>query len=166
MVTWASAGHAQGDAGARVSYGVRASADTVRVGDPFTLSVRVRAPLGSTIEFPAGPDSTAAVQLIDPRTIRTVADTGALDLTATYRLSAWDVGNQPIQLGEVVVSGAGDDRRISLGRPSIYVRSVLPADSTLRVPKPARPLIDQGAPQWWRWAVIAAVAALAVLLLW
>jgi hypothetical protein len=154
------------DGGARVSYGVRASADTVRIGDPFTLSVRVRTPLGATIEFPAGPDSTAAVQLIDPRAIRTTADTGALDQTATYRLAAWDVGRQPILLGDVVVRGAGADQRIPLGRPSVFVRSVLPADSSLRVPKPARPLIDQSLPRWWLWALVAAAAALLMLLLW
>jgi hypothetical protein len=152
--------------GTRVSYGVKASTDTVRIGDPFTLSIRVRTPAGATIEFPAGPDSTAAVQLIDPRTVRTTADSGAIDQTATYRLAAWDIGPQPILLGDVVVRGAGADRRIPLGRPSIFVRSVLPTDSTLRVPKPARPLIDQGLPRWWLWALIAAAVALALLALW
>jgi hypothetical protein len=156
----------RGDGGTRVSYGVRASADTVRIGDPFTISVRVRTPPGATIEFPAGPDSTSAVQLIDPRSIRTTLDTAALDQTATYRLAAWDVGRQPIVLGDVVVRGAGADQHIPLGRPSIFVRSVLPADSSLRVPKPARPLIDQSMPRWWLWALIAAAAILAMLLLW
>jgi hypothetical protein len=162
----AAAAQAGPQEGARVSYGVKASADTVRIGDPFILSIRVRTPPEATIEFPEGPDSTSAVQLIDPRTIRTTADTGALDQTATYRLAAWDIGPQPIQLGDVVVRGAGADRRISVGRPSIFVRSVLPADSSLRVPKPARPLIDQGVPRWWLWALIAAAAALVLLALW
>jgi hypothetical protein len=152
--------------GVRVSYGVRTSADTVRIGDPFILSVRVRAPMGSSIEFPAGPDSTSAVQLIDPRTVRTAGDTSALDQTATYRLAAWDIGPQPIVLGDVVVSGTGADRRIPIGRPSVFVRSVLPADSSLRVPKPARPLIDQGLPRWWMWAAVAAAAVALALLLW
>jgi hypothetical protein len=152
--------------GARVSYGVRTSTDTVRIGDPFTLSVRVRTPPGATIEFPAGPDSTSAVQLLDPRTVRTTADSAALDQTATYRLAAWDLGPQPIAVGDVIIRGVGADRRISLGRPSIFVRSVLPADSSLRVPKPARPLIDQSIPGWWRWALIAAAAALTLLALW
>jgi len=156
----------EGTAGTRVSYGVRASADTVRIGDPFTIAVRVRAPQGASIEFPPGPDSTSAVQLIDPRTVRTTADTAALDQTATYRLAAWDVGRQSIELGDVVVSGAGADRRIPLGRPSVFVQSVLPADSTLRVPKPARPLIDQSMPRWWLWALLAAAAVLLALLLW
>jgi hypothetical protein len=164
----APAAVAQSDSqdGARVSYGVKTSTDTVRIGDPFILSVRVRTPPGATIEFPAGPDSTSAVQLLDPRTVRTAADTAALDQTATYRLAAWDIGPQPIVLGDVIVSGVGADRRISVGRPSIFVRSVLPADTSLRVPKPARPLIDQAIPRWWLWALIAAAAALALLVLW
>jgi hypothetical protein len=152
--------------GARVSYGVKASTDTVRIGDPFTLSIRVRTPPGATIEFPPGPDSTSAVQLLDPRAIRTTADSAALDQTATYRLAAWDIGPQSIALGDVIVHGAGADRRISVGRPSIFVRSVLPADSSLRVPKPARPLIDQGVPRWWLWALIGIAVALALLALW
>jgi hypothetical protein len=167
LLAWPTAA-AQGGAqdGARVSYGVKTSTDTVRIGDPFTVSIRVRMPPGATIEFPDGPDSTSAVQLLDPRTVRTTADSGAVDLTATYRLAAWDIGPQPIRLGDVVVRGAGADRRISLGRPSIFVRSVLPADSSLRVPKPARPLIDQGIPRWWLWALIAGAVALALLALW
>jgi hypothetical protein len=152
--------------GARVSYGVKASTDTVRIGDPFTLAIRVRTPPGATIEFPAGPDSTSAVQLIDPRTVRTSADSGAIDQTATYRFAAWDIGPQPIVLGDMIVRGAGPDRRIEIGRQSIFVRSVLPADTTLRVPKPARPLIDQSIPRWWLWALIAAAVLLALLLLW
>jgi hypothetical protein len=146
--------------GSRVSYGVKSSADTVRIGDPFTIAVRVRTPPGAEIEFPAGPDSTSPVQLIDPRTVRTTLDTAALDQTATYRLAAWDVGRQH------VVRGAGADRRIPIGAASVFVRSVLPTDSSLRVPKPARALIDQGAPAWWLWALIAAAAALLALLLW
>jgi hypothetical protein len=149
-----------------VSYGVKSSADTVRIGDPFTVAVRVRAPSGATVEFPPGPDSTSAVQLIDPRTIRTTADTGALDQTATYRLAAWDVGSQPIVLGDVVITGEGADRRVSLGSVSVFVQSVLPADSSLRVPKPARPLIDQSVPRWWLWALIALAVAIVGLLLW
>jgi hypothetical protein len=166
-LAWFSTGGQGGSQeGARVSYGVKASADTVRIGDPFTVSVRVRAPAGAAIEFPAGPDSTSAVQLIDPRTVRTTADTAALDQTATYRLAAWDIGPQPIELGDVIVTGAGADRRISVGRPSVFVRSVLPADSTQRVPKPARPLVDQGIPRWWLWALIATAVALALIALW
>ena len=152
--------------GSRVSYGVKASTDTVRIGDPFTLSVRVRAPAGAQIEFPAGPDSTSAVQLLDPRTVRVNADTGAADLTATYRLAAWDIGPQPIELGDAIVTGVGPDRRIALGRQSVFVRSVLPADTTLRVAKPARPIIDQSIPRWWLWAAIAAAVALLLFALW
>ncbi len=158
---------AQGEGGgARVSYGVKSSADTVRIGDPFTIAVRVRTPPDATIEFPAGPDSTSAVQLIDPRTVRTTSDTAALDQTATYRLAAWDVGRQSVAIGDGVIRGAGADRRIPIGPATVFVQSVLPADTTLRVPKPARALIDQGAPRWWLWAVVAAAAVLLALLLW
>jgi hypothetical protein len=152
--------------GTRLSYGVKTSTDTVRIGDPFTVSIRVRAPAGAQVEFPAGPDSTSAVQLIDPRTVRPVSDSGAIDLTATYRLAAWDVGRQPIELGDVIVTGAGPDRRVSIERQSVFVRSVLPADSAQRVPKPARPIFDQSIPRWWLWAAIAAAVVLLLIALW
>src|SRR5687768_2740831 len=152
--------------GARLSYGVKASTDTVRIGDPFTISIRVRAPAGAQIEFPAGPDSTSAVQLIDPRTVRTVSDSGAIDLTATYRLAARDVGRQPIELGDVSVTGAGPHRRVPIDQQPIFVRSVLPAASRQHVPKPARPIFDQSIPGWWLWALLAAAAALLLAALW
>jgi hypothetical protein len=150
----------------RVRAGVTLTPDTVTVGDPFVVQVRVAAPAGATVEFPAGPDSAGAVDLLDPRreTIARAAD-GGVDVTATYRAAAWDVGALPLGLGDVVVRAAGAERRIPLGALRVAVRSVLPADSARRVPKPVRePVPDPGL--WWlRLALIAALAAVAVALL-
>ena len=132
---------------------------------PFSVPA-IRSLAGAQIEFPAGPDSTSSVQLIDPRTVRTVSDSGAADLTATYRLAAWDVGPQPIELGDVIVTGAGPDRRIPIEQQSVFVRSVLPADSTQHAPKPARPIFDQSIPRWWLWALIGAVVVLLLAAVW
>lgn len=76
----------------KVQIGVTVRPDTVTVGEPFTVLVRVRAPLGSAIAFPDGPDSGAVVEAVDPRTVRSAADSGAVDVTAAYRLVAWDTG--------------------------------------------------------------------------
>jgi len=43
----------------------------------------------------------------------------------------------------------------------VYVRSVLPADTALQKPKPARDIVPAGRP-WWIW-VLVALAALALL---
>jgi len=45
-----------------IKAGVTVSPDTVRVGDPFRVTVGIRAPLGATIEFPRATDSASSVQ--------------------------------------------------------------------------------------------------------
>jgi hypothetical protein len=151
-----------------VQFGVTFSADTVTVGDPFVVRVRVRAPRGSALEFPAAPDTGAPVEALDPLVVRTAADTTAVDQTAEYRLVAWDVGDLPLGVGDVVVRSGGQSRPVALGNLRVHVRSVLPADSAQRVPKPARDLIDQLRPWWlrWLWAILLALALLALLAWW
>ena len=150
-----------------VQAGAVADRDTVTVGDVVRLTVRVRAPLGATVNFPTGLDSLAPVQALEPPTIRDGADSSVVDRIATYRLAAWDVGRQPIRLGDVLVQADDGDRRVSLTLPTMFVRSVLPADSAQRVPKPPRDLLSVRAPiPWWWWA-LGALAVLAVgLLIW
>jgi len=153
---------------ADVQLGVTITPDTVAVGDPFVVRVRVRAPLGATIEFPAAPDSGAQVEALDPRLVRTADSTSAIDQTAYYRLVAWDVGALPLGLGDVRVRAGGAERPVSLASARVNVRSVLPADSAQRVPKPARDLVDQSRPWWlrWLWLGLALLALLALLLWW
>lgn len=140
--------------------------DTVRVGDPFVVKVGIRAPQGATIAFPPTPDSTETVQGLDPVRVETTPDSGGLVQWAYYRVAAWDVGDQPISLGNVVVTLAGRTRSVSLVGHHVFVASVLPADSTLRVPKPARPLFEFAAPLWWLWLALALLALLLLLLWW
>ncbi|HEY2377415.1 MAG TPA: hypothetical protein VGH98_15665 [Gemmatimonadaceae bacterium] len=140
--------------------------DTVRIGDPFLVQIGIRAPHGSTITFPQAPDSTSAVQGLDPVRVETRPDSASLVQWGYYRVAAWDIGEQSISLGDVIVSLGGRTRRISLAGHKVFVASVLPADTALRVPKPARPLYEFAAPVWWLWAAVAAVALLLLLLWW
>ena len=146
----------------RVQAGVTISRDTVTVGEPFEVRVRVKAPAGATIRFPENPDTSATVQARDPRSIITNDSVQSVDQTATYRLAAWDIGMQPVRLGDIVVNWSGatrDERSVPAGTVQVFVRSVLPADSALRVPKPARPLWETKAFPWWiLWALLAAIA--------
>jgi hypothetical protein len=135
----------------------------VRVGDPFVVSVRVRAPAGATIEFPAGPDSGGPVESLDPVRIETAADSVAIDKTAHYRLAAWRVGEFGIRFDDVIVRQDVGTRRIPVTGAGIVVASVLPPDSAAIDPKPPRPVYTFGYP-WWLYA-IAAAAALGVLAL-
>jgi hypothetical protein len=145
-----------------VQAGATVDHDTVTVGDVVRLVIRVRAPLGATVNFPTAVDSLGPVQALEPPIVRDGADSSAVDRIATYRVAAWDVGSQPIRLGDVIVQADDGERRVVLSLPTLFVRSVLPADTALRVPKPARPLLDVRAPiPWWWWAL----GALAVLLI-
>ena len=150
----------------RVQYGVTQSADTVTVGDPFRVVVRVRAPLGSVIEFPVGPDSTGPVQMLDPAAPTATDDRSAVDQTATYRLAAWDVGTLPVALGELVVRSPAGVQRVVVPVESVHVRSVLPADSSERVSKPVRPVFEAAGLAGWWWLLLAIAAALLTLGYW
>lgn len=144
-----------------VQAGATIDHDTVTVGDVIHLVVRVRAPLGATINFPAAVDSLGAVQALEPPTVREGSDSAtAADRIATYRMAAWDVGRQPIKLGDVLVQTDDGERRVALTLPELFVKSVLPADTALRKPKAARPLLDVNPPTPWWWWVIAVAAAL------
>jgi hypothetical protein len=151
-----------------VQAGATLDRDSVTVGDVVTLTVRVRAPLGAEINFPAGLDSAGQVQSLEPPTVRNGADSAtASDRMASYRVAPWDVGSLAIRLGDVLVQTSDGERRIALPLPTLFVRSVLPADTLLRIPKPARDLIEPRAPiAWWWWALAALAALLIGLGIW
>jgi hypothetical protein len=146
-----------------VQAGATIDRDSVTVGDPVTLTVRVHAPRGATINFPAAVDSLGPVQSLEPPIVRDGPDTVEFaDRIATYHLAPWDVGKLPIRLGEVLIQTDDDERRVALPLPSLFVRSVLPADSALRIPKPARPLLEPRLPVPWWWWLVAALAVLTI----
>jgi hypothetical protein len=151
-----------------VQAGATLDRDSVTVGDVVRLTVRVRAPRNATINFPAAVDSLGPVQSLEPPVVRDGADSlEAADRIAVYRLAPWDVGALRIRLGDVLVQTDDDERYVVLPLPSLFVRSVLPADSSLRVPKPARALLEPRASWPWWWWIAAAGAALVIgLLVW
>ncbi len=165
--TLSSAARAASDGGVpRVQMGVLVRPDTVTVGEHFQVVVRVRAPRGSEIAFPPGPDSGLAVEAVDPRSVSVSPDSSVAEATAVYTLVAWDTGWQASRLGELVVTSDGSDRRVAIAGDSVRVGSVLPADSALRVPKPARDILLAGRP-WWHWLLAGlALLALGALLFW
>ncbi|HJR64461.1 MAG TPA: hypothetical protein VJ803_12220 [Gemmatimonadaceae bacterium] len=150
----------------RLQMGVSARPDTVTVGDHFVLTVRVRAPLGAAIAFPAGPDSGGVIEAIDPRVVRSNPDTTSVDQSATYRLVAWDTGRVAAPIDPVVVRLGDREHLLRLDSVRIIVRSVLPVDTSLHDPKPARDIVPGRRP-WWHWLVAALIAvAIIGLLLW
>ena len=148
-----------------IKAGVTVSPDTVRVGDPFRVTVGIRAPLGATIEFPRATDSASSVQSLDPVSVRTSADTTAVEQYADYRVAAWDIGSQPIRLEDVLVKVNGIERHVPL-TAAVFVASVLPKDSALRVPKPPRPLFETNPFPWWWLAALIAALIIGLLIWW
>jgi hypothetical protein len=150
----------------QVQMGFRVSPDTVLIGQPFNLFIKVLAPTGVRFEFPTGPDTTTQngvrpIELRGEKIVSMLGDTAV----ALYHLVAWDVGTQPLRFPDVRVTFEGQERRPPLGGAFVFVKSVLPADTSLRVPKPARPPITLPVFNWLLWLGLLA-AAIALVLLW
>jgi hypothetical protein len=150
-----------------VQMGYRVSPDTVIIGQPFNLFVKIAAPMGVRFEFPAGPDTAMQngvrpIELRGEKLVSMLGDTAV----ALYHLVAWDVGVQPLRIPDVRAALGGVERRLPLSGASVFVKSVLPADTSLRVPKPPRPLIILPVFNWWPWLALAAAIIAGVLLWW
>ncbi|MCA0376085.1 MAG: hypothetical protein LCH84_10510 [Gemmatimonadetes bacterium] len=136
----------------RAQYGVAVAPDTVTVGDRFRFIVTVVVPEGSRIDWPRLTDSTAdiamhgAVRIVDGGT-----KLGSHTERAEYELSAWNVGPLPIGMPPVVVQAPGGAFRVPLTNAQVVVKSVLPGDTSLHVPKPARDLFAREVPWWEQW---------------
>jgi hypothetical protein len=150
-----------------VQMGYRVSPDTVIIGQQFDLFVKVLAPKGVRFEFPAGPDTATQngvrpIELRGEKLVSMLGDTAV----ALYHLVAWDIGVQPLRMPDVRVTFGKEERRPALGGASVFVKSVLPADTALRVPKPPRPPIILPVFNWWPWIALLAAIIAAVLLWW
>ena len=150
-----------------VQLGFALDRDTVSVGDHVTLIVRLLAPHGAEFAFPEGPDTTRKegsypVELVGKRATTMQGDTAV----AGYRLVAWDVGIQPVNMPDVVVTYRGQKQLVPLSGIHLFVRSVLPKDTALRKPKPARPLIALTTFDWKKWLPLLLLLLLALIGWW
>jgi hypothetical protein len=159
-----------GTSGIPVQLGVTVSKDTVTVGQRFIAVLRVRAPRGATIEFPTTTDSASAnaltgMELIGKPVVATLPDSTSQTMSAAYRLAAWDIGLQRLALTDIVVRYSGQVGYVSLAARGVFVKSVLPEDSALRVPKPARPVMGITGFNW-RPLLLALLLLAALLGIW
>jgi hypothetical protein len=102
------------------------------------------------------------IELRGEKVVSMLGDTAV----ALYHLVAWDVGVQPLRISDVRATLGGAERRLPLSGASVFVKSVLPADTSLRGPKPPRPLIVLPVFNWWPWLALAAAIIAAILLWW
>jgi len=151
-----------------VQLGVTVSSDTVTVGQRFVAVIRVRAPKGATIEFPLTSDSASlasatATEIIGKPAIAAVPDTASTTMSAAYRMAAWDTGLQPLGLPDITVKYNNQTGYVSLKNRGVFVKSVLPEDSALRVPKPPRPAMRIEPFNWLPYLIALAVLAAALI---
>lgn len=136
----------------------RVSADTVQVGEPFTVGVVVVGTGGS------GP---AIPQLLEPGEDWEQLEVARIEAPesedagtrAYYRLVAWTPGR--VALPVLRVEARSEPRRVvEVELPGPWVRTVLPAEAgagALRLRGP-RPALESGWP-WWIWVLLAVLAA-------
>ncbi len=156
----------------RVQLGARITPDTVTVGQRFIMFLKVRAPRGALIQFPVGVDSVVAAasatapQVIGAPRLDSIPDTAGTTRTSAYRFTVWDIGPQRLGLGNIAVTLNGRTQYVSLADQSVFVRSVLPADTMQRQPKPPRPPIVLAPFNWWPWILLLLAIMLALLAWW
>jgi hypothetical protein len=160
-----SAGPVIGQSRTSVQAGIDVRPDTVTVGQHFTVTVRIRAPQGATIRFPERPETPANVDTAGGSQRRDTTTPAYTEATIAYRVAAWRTGMQQLGFEDAIVSVPGRDVRVSLA-DSVFVKSVLPADTALRKPKEPRPPLTLRAFNWLPWAIAVAVALLLGLLWW
>ncbi|MFW6039492.1 MAG: hypothetical protein ACOC9N_00275 [Gemmatimonadota bacterium] len=136
----------------------RASADTVEVGEPFTIGVVVRGGEGSGPAIPRLLEAGESWEQLEVARIEST-ETEAGEIRAYYRLVAWEPGRLELPVLRIE-DGGGDDRAVEVELPGPRVRSVLPegaAAEELKLRGPRAPL-ESGRP-WWVWALLALLAA-------
>ena len=149
------------DSVGRVTF--RVLPETVTVGQPFDVRMRAIPPRGRQAVAPAVPDTGGIVEALDPATLTRRADT----LLVRYRLIAWQPGVLSIPFGPVLMRRDSSELAVPVD-VRVVVASVLPADSSDRVPKDPRelfPVVTHWWDRWWQWALALLVGVAAIYLL-
>ena len=150
----------------RVQSGMLVRPDTVRIGDPFELIVTVVVPSSARVEWPSLDDTTAAVVMRSPVQIDGIERAPNRRETATYSLAAWGIGDLPVGLPDAIIRFGETVIHVPLMAAHVYVKTVLPGDTSLHKPKPAKELFPRQVPWWERWWPAAVVVAALAFLWW
>jgi hypothetical protein len=144
------------------------SRDTIRVGDPLRVVVRVdRIPANTDVLLP---DSLASADDVENagrvRVRRDTLEADGTRVTAAYPIIVWRPGETALPLLPMVVRSDAGERTLQITLPVVNVLSVLPADTTNIEAKPPKDV--WGADRlWWPWLIAAALLLLLIgLLIW
>jgi hypothetical protein len=142
-----------------------APATAVRAGEPFTVVLTTRVPVGTTAAFPVGPDSGVVEAVTSADSDQQPYGPDSVTVRATYKLVAWDVGDRMIPFGDVVLERDGAALRVPVGKVAVQVGSVLPANGAAE-PKPARDPFNLPTGWWSDLLIVAAALVVGALLVW
>ena len=148
----------------QVAFATGLAPDTVTVGDPFRVVLRVSAPPGARVEFPPIllRNDTVGALAAAPE----VAVDSAGVYTATYRAVAWVPGGHTLPTAALTVllpGGVPQRYRVQPALP--FVRSVLPADTAGLRPRGAKDVWGTDRATTVPWLLIALVALILLALL-
>lgn len=143
--------------------GAALTPDTVQVGDPFILTVTIEVPAGARVEWPTPTDTTAPFTMRSDVRVTGTENGAVRRETAEYDMTVWGMGAIPIKLPDIKVRVDNAESVVPFQAPSLFVQSVLPADTSLHVPKPAKELFPRVVPWWAVWWPALVLLLLAIL---
>lgn len=137
-------------------------ADSIRVGRPFDLVLRVDLPSRSEVRFPAVLPLPEELEQRGP--VRVEPGDDGRTWVARYSLAAWQSDTIPIPTIEaVVVPSDAAEFAVPFSPPTISVGSILPSDDPALELRDARGFLRIRAFPWWLLLVAAGAAAAAWL---
>ncbi len=141
---------------------VHTSPDSLTIGDPVTVEVRVEAPAGASVSFPR-PKTPAQVEVVNLETLPAEAGTWM----ARYTLAVYDVGD--IVLPPWPVQVQADTQNVIVHTDSIrlHVTSVLDDSLAAADIRPLKGQQEVPVPlPLWIWLALAALVLAVVVFLW
>lgn len=145
--------------------GAALTPDTLQVGDPFIMTVTIEVPAGARVTWPTPTDSSAPYSMRSDVRVTGTENGAVRRETAEYDMAVWGVGAVAIKIPDIKVLVDNQETVVPFEAPSLFVQSVLPADTSLHTPKPAKDLFPRIVP-WWELWWPALVLLLLALVLW
>jgi hypothetical protein len=140
--------------------------DTIRVGDVFTVALRLELPAGVAAILPDTLPVSGDLENAGGRDERVVEGPGGVrTVTAAYRLTAWRPGTLPLPPLPVLLRAPDGERVVEAQLPAVRVLSVLPADTAGIEPRPARDVLG-GSRLLWPWLLLGLALVLAGIGAW
>ena len=113
-----------GGAAGAVDIGVRTSPDSLTVGDPVTVELRVEAPAGAQVEFPR-PPASKQFEILDVTAVPPGTEGNDKAWRGRYRLAVFDVGDIVLPPWSVQVHADSQATVVRTDSIRLYVHSVL-----------------------------------------